>query len=134
VHNDYIELSQPYNIEDEMSVVHYIDQHTQPLDTVLMWGQETAYNFMAMRASPTRFAYQTNLIKYADRNYTTEFMNDILNKKPKLIIITAGPNKLTEKRFVYQSAAISEMMDRVRGMYSEVGLVGGWPVYQYIGK
>ncbi len=134
VYNDYLELSASNPSQQAFSVVRYIDQNTQPSDTVLMWGAETAYNFVARRASPTRFVYQFDLYKYADRNNTTEFVDDILTKKPKLIIITAGPDKLNERRFVYQSAEISAKMAQVRGMYTEVGKVGGWPVYLYNGQ
>ena len=101
-----------------------------------MWGAETAYNFMARRRSPTRFVYQYDLYKYADEKSETEFLNDILIQKPKLIILTAADKRLNDHHFAYRSENVGGLMDKVRLIYTLVKTpqLKGWVVYQLEGN
>lgn len=113
----------------DADLIAYIQQNTSPQDTVLMWGAETAYNFMARRASPTRFAYQYALYKgYGGKPYVSEFLNDILTHRPRLIVLIAG-DKLSDFRFGYRDNQVGALMDQVKDRYSPTLQVGGWQIY-----
>jgi hypothetical protein len=59
-----------------------------------MWGAETAINFLSDRRSPTRFVYQYPLYRlcYVDGAMVEEFLIDIKNNEPAVIIDTSGTN------------------------------------------
>ncbi|MCX6069002.1 MAG: hypothetical protein NT121_25190 [Chloroflexi bacterium] len=113
----------------DADLIAYIQQNTNPQDTVLMWGAETAYNFMARRASPTRFAYQYALYKgYGGKPYVSEFLNDILTNRPRLIVLITG-DKLSDFRFGYRDNQVGALMDQVKDRYTPTLQVGGWQIY-----
>ena len=101
-----------------------------------MWNAESAYNFMSRRRSPTRFVYQYDLYKYSDRKNETEFLDDILTQKPKLIVLTATDQKISDHHFAYRSADIDALMGQVQALYAQVRAdqFPGWVIYQLKGK
>jgi len=72
-------------------VARYIDETTSPSDTVLLWGGYSAQvNFLADRASPTRYVMQLALYRSqygAERVWT--FLRDLEAHPPALIIDTS---------------------------------------------
>jgi hypothetical protein len=78
----------------EVQAVKYVRRNTKPGDYVLMWGAETAINFLSDRRSPTRFVYQYPLYRlcYVDGAMVEEFLIDIKNNEPAVIIDTSGTN------------------------------------------
>ena len=76
------------NIDAHAETINLINKYTAEYDYVLIWGRESAINFVTKRGSPTRYVYQYPLFYL---NYTTdkkigEFIDGVRNKKPKLII------------------------------------------------
>jgi hypothetical protein len=71
--------------------VEYILNHTQPGDTVLIWGNESVYNFLTERASPSKFVYTYALgvPNYVSQEMVDDLMLDIIKKKPMIIDATA---------------------------------------------
>jgi hypothetical protein len=135
-HSDYSELSGYYGGQSgDNELTTYILNNTSPQDTVLMWGAETSYNFVARRASPTRFVYQFALYKgYGGKEYVTEFLSDILANRPRLIILTKG-DKLSDFRFGYRDDQVGGLMDQIKGLYSPTAQIGEeWQVYTYTGQ
>jgi hypothetical protein len=133
---DYSELSEYYAGQSRDNVLTaYILDNTSPQDTVLMWGAETSYNFITRRASPTRFAYQYALYKgYGGKDYVTEFLNNILTNRPRLIILSAD-DKLSDFRFGYRDDQVGALMDQVKSHYTPTAqIVGTWKVYTYTGQ
>ena len=128
---DYTEIvsgfAQP---NGDTGLVTYIDQHSAPNEYVLMWGAEAAYNFSARRASPSRFVYQTPLYNEKNKNTTTEFLQDILTNKPRLIILRTG-DKLSDFRFAYRDNPVPGLMDQIKARYGAPTSVGDWVVYRY---
>ena len=80
------------NQNDE--VISLIENHTNTNDYVLLWGAETKYNFLTGRKSPTKYTYQYPLLtrNYDTTNKIQEFINEIQENKPKLIIDTSATN------------------------------------------
>ncbi len=131
---DYTEIvtsfAQP---NGDSGLVTYIDQNSAPGDYVLMWGAEAAYNFAARRASPSRFVYQTPLYNEKNKNTTTEFLQEILDKKPRLIVLRSG-DKLSDFRFAYRDNPVPGLMDQVKKLYGNSLKVDDWVVYRYPGQ
>ncbi|MGC1378133.1 MAG: glycosyltransferase family 39 protein [Anaerolineales bacterium] len=136
-YNDYVEIDDvsPSAIR-ALALTSYIDRTTGPQDSVLMWGAESAYNFMSRRRSPTRFVYQYDLYAYSDRKSATEFLDDILTQKPQLIILTAPDKKLNDRHFAYRAADTGALMAQVQALYAPVqaSQFAGWAIYRLKGK
>jgi hypothetical protein len=125
--------------------VEFIQENTGQEDTVLMWGTQTVIYFLSGRESPTRYVHQIPLwnTRYATRERVEEFLNDLEDKKPALIIDT----RLRSMPLVYQEGNsgacgqgkpdIPQGMERVYaficGNYKPVDILGpdGWVVYRY---
>jgi len=67
--------------------VDYIFLNTQEEDYVLIWGNELMYNFLIGRKAPSKFIYQYpfTIPNYATEEMISEFLNDIIDKKPLII-------------------------------------------------
>jgi hypothetical protein len=134
-YNDYAELVVNSTPDAEYQpLISYIHNNTAPDDTVLMWEAETAYNFASQRRSPTRYAYQYPLYRadYADKQKVTEFLNDIVTNKPRLIIVSSD-GKLSDYHFGYRDYQVGGLMQHIKEQYSEPVPLGNWLIYTYIG-
>ena len=74
------------NIESRLA--ERIREITKPNDRILVWGRGPGLYLLSDRDAPTRFFYHFPLIKpnYANQSLREEFVSDIKEKKPKLII------------------------------------------------
>ncbi len=133
--SDLSELSLAIGNPETQALVDYIQSHSAPTDTVLMWGAETAYNYAARRASPTRFVYQYPLYRgdYANKQNVTEFVNDLITNKPRLIIMTSV-DKFSDFRFGFRDYQIGGLMQYLEGFYTQSDQVGNWVIYTYTGQ
>lgn len=116
------------------SVVDYIETHTSRDDYVLIWGAEAAINYHTKRRSPTPYIYQYPLYTpgYADEEMILGFLDDILQKKPQLIIDTKN-GETPILQFSLQTEAIKSKVETVRSSYQVAENVGDWVIYEYIG-
>ena len=75
-------------LEKDSVIVNYVADQTEPGDKVLVWGNDLWINFDAGRESPTRYGYQYPLFMtgYTDREKVAEFLTDLKNDPPKLIV------------------------------------------------
>jgi hypothetical protein len=80
-----------YSTVEQGVYVDYIMSHTQPGDYVLIWGNESVYNFLTERESPSRFVYTYafGVPNYASQEMVDELLFDISQKKPMIIDATA---------------------------------------------
>lgn len=123
----------------------YIADHTSVGDQVLLWGDEPGLNFAAGRRSPSRFAYQYPLYTsgYGDESLVMEFLSDIKNSRPALIIDASASDRITPPidvtareqwapMLVYDMPPqMSEVFHYINSHYQFVGSLGpdGWRVY-----
>ncbi len=110
----------------------FISSNTNPGDYVLMWGAESSVNFFTERKSPSRFVYQYPLYtrRYADEANILEFLDDIIQYRPRLIVDTA--NELTPFfDFPVQTENIKEKIEYIRSHYQRERNLDNWTVYQY---
>lgn len=128
----------PYRVQTDYSwmaddtVVNYIESHTSVNDTVLFWGADSAVNFLALRKSPTRFVYQYPLYTkgYVDEKLVLEFLGDIIQNHPRLIIDTKDPTTPLYD-FPIQTEKIKEDIVYLKSHYHNVHNLGTWIVYEY---
>ncbi len=120
---------QNYNEE----VVELILKETEPDQQVLLWGAETAINFYTGRESPSRYVYQYPLVQksYVTEEMILEFLNDIEQNKPELIIDTAREG-MPFLRFPIQSERIDELINKIFAQYEEKAIINGWWVIQLV--
>ena len=76
-------------VEDRRSLLgDYIRAATEPDDRILVWGYDPRIYLFAERDAPTRFLHQNALVKpsYSKQSIRDEFLSDIKEETPKLII------------------------------------------------
>jgi hypothetical protein len=116
-------------------VIAYVEQHTSPDDFVLVWGAETGINYETQRRSPTRFVYQYPLYEagYASQQNVEEFLDAIVQQKPRLIIDTL--NSLTPiYDFGITSPRIEGNLQLLQSSYKVSKQLGPWTIYEYAGN
>ena len=115
----------------------YIQTHTTPEETILVFGAEPEINFLARRRSPTRFVYQYPLYRplYADQDMLVSFYQDILEKRPKLLIVAvqSSGGKIPDRFGTNRDPQAQRLAEQVRALYHQVTVLNGWPVYEYVG-
>lgn len=75
---------------DFSQVAEYIRDHTTPNNRILVWGAQAEIYLLSKRQSPTRFFYQYPLVtsNYANDSLFNEFLSDVENHRPEIIIDT----------------------------------------------
>lgn len=75
---------------DFSQVAEYVRDHTTPNNRILVWGAQSEIYLLSKRQSPTRFFYQYPLAtpNYANESIFKEFLSDLENHKPQIIIDT----------------------------------------------
>jgi hypothetical protein len=87
-------LTRPYGGEtQDPPLVGYLQQNSQPEDTVLVWGNEPAVNFLANRRAPSRYLFATQLLlsdgRAAER--LEEYLEDLRRSPPALLAQEVAP-------------------------------------------
>ncbi len=81
-------------IEMDHPVAAYLRQHTQPEDTVLVWGARLAFNFLSRRPAPTAYVFYPLLLDVPfSAQMSAQFYADLTAKKPILIVDAARVNQ-----------------------------------------
>jgi hypothetical protein len=76
------------SLEAQTGIVQYIEDVTDPGETILVWGNNVWINFLADRASPTKYSYQFPLFMpgYATESRVLNFLADLQAAPPVLIV------------------------------------------------
>ena len=128
----YIDQVNSYRTCCQGEIIDYITANTTPVESVLLWGAETSVNFASQRQSPSRFVYQYPLYKkgYTDEGLIIEYLNDIIQNKPQLIIDTKNFNT-PFLDFPITSLKIDDEIDQIKRTYLLVGEINHWDIYRY---
>jgi 4-amino-4-deoxy-L-arabinose transferase-like glycosyltransferase len=112
-------------------VINYIKEVTAPQDYVLLWGAETSVNYFSQRRSPTRFVYQYALERegYVNEELILEFLKDVIQNRPQLIINTNSSKPIYE--FPIHTESMDEKITYLQSHYCLVQDIDSWTVYQY---
>jgi len=113
------------------TVIEYVKESTSPDDYVLLWGAEASVNYFTERRSPTRFVYQYPLQRdgYVNESLVVEFLDDVIQNRPKLIIDTDSSIPMYE--FPVRSDTIDEKTAYLLSHYCVVRRIDSWTVYEY---
>lgn len=114
-------------------LVEFILQETEPDQTVLIWGAETAINFYTDRSSPSRYVYQYPLVQenYVSEEMILDFLSEIEQNKPELIIDSARAD-MPFMQFPIESERIDELINKIYAQYKEAAVINGWWVIQLV--
>jgi hypothetical protein len=123
----------------------YLACRTSPADTVLVWGAETAVNFLCERPAPTRFVYQYPLYTsgYTRDELLKEFAADLRRNPPLFVLDTSSSNIIipslddramtpseTAETVYTVPPAIHEIRSWITANYVAVDTIGGWSVFR----
>ena len=116
---------------------------TEPNDRILVWGRGPALYLLSDRDAPTRFFYHFPLIKpnYANQSLREEFVSDIKEKKPKLIIDMRYPgfppldsdashDWPQDHRYLHDPSEFEPLFDLVEEDYIVFGRFAHYTVYK----
>lgn len=86
-------------------------------------------NFYSQRVSPTRFVYQYPLVRdtYSTEALVVEFLDDIIEYQPKLILNSYGKHEPIFN-FPIESDEINKKLNYIRSIYEAADEVNGWQV------
>jgi 4-amino-4-deoxy-L-arabinose transferase-like glycosyltransferase len=136
---DALFLLNPQRATGEHQIVALLEETTEPDDTVLFWGSEAAYNFIAWRQTPVRYLHQP--ILYMRGYYSPELMEEvvagIVARKPALIIDASTNAGVPPLERDGARAELIPLLDFIGANYVREGAMthwsGEWPVYRYVG-
>lgn len=117
-------------LPERKEAIELIMELTSEEDSVLIWGAESEINFHTQRPSPTRFVYQYPLYEdgYTNLALVEEFMEDIIQNQPRLIIDTRTED-MPFLDFELESPRINELSEVILAQYSKIKSIGDWDVY-----
>lgn len=77
-------------------VADYLRAHTQPGDTVHVWGYETILNFLADRRSPSRFVLAFPLSQPGpwQKGWRAEFLDVLRTRPPRYIVVVHDDSEM----------------------------------------
>ena len=129
------------------NVARRVQQATEPGDLILSWGNQSAIYVLSKRDAPSRFFTQFPLINlnYANQKIRSEFISDVVNNKPAMIIDT-GDSRLppldTVERLKWvpsgrrylDAESYQGFFDFVEAEYEVVEEVDGATLYGFRGR
>jgi hypothetical protein len=119
----------------------YVNQRTQPGDTVLVWGGDAGINFLSRRDAPTaQVAYGLLGPSPLTERFSRQFIEDVVSDPPALILDLASlndvppltatdPEKWFASRGLHVAPYMREFFDFVHANYTYTTEVAGVPVY-----
>ena len=128
----YLVASQYARVRDD-TLISIVEQSTDSSDTVLLWGADTRTNFFSQRRSPTRFSYQYPLYQpgYTTEAMIDEFLDDILQEQPRLIVDMHNPATPIFD-FPIKTEALQDKIETLQATYHVKEDIGTWSVYEQV--
>jgi 4-amino-4-deoxy-L-arabinose transferase-like glycosyltransferase len=129
------------DLRRQQNVVRYVEDHTQPDQTVLGWSGEAAINFLTGRESPTaQFQYGILVASNITDRLSAEFYQDLQQHPPALIIdplrghvaplSVEDPVAWSLDHGQYPQPYMQQVFDFVHRNYTRTVTVGGMPIYE----
>jgi hypothetical protein len=130
--DDYLNQLYIYrDLTNSEPVIEYVERNTSPDDLVLLWGSDASINYFSERSSPTRFVYQSPLQQegYVDEAMIDEFLDDVIQNQPRLVIDTGTRDPLFS--FPLTSDSIEEKSSYLLSRYCIVEQIDDWKIHEY---
>ncbi len=111
-------INELHKINIKATLVDEIVRITNKDDDILIWGAESSILFFAKRTSIDKYVYQypLNTPGYTTEEMVINFLDNIIDRKPKYII-NAINHKAPMFVFSVQSNKINEKIEIIRNMY-----------------
>jgi hypothetical protein len=134
------------NVQRQEQIPKYVNEHTRPGETVLVWGGEAGINFLAGRDSPTaHFQYGILVPSAITDRISLQFYQDVTSHPPALILdgsegdnggdlvplSTPNPVEWSAARGLYAPPYLQQFLDFVRQNYTLKASVAGVPIYYF---
>jgi hypothetical protein len=133
-------------IEIDHPVAAYIRKHSQPEDTILVWGARLAFNVLSRRETPSAYLFYPLLVDVPfSRQMAEQFYTDLTTKQPLLIVDTALINQdlvpaldLVIRREQFKSGKlwptlpenINAVLEFIDQNYELTETIQGYPIYR----
>ncbi len=131
-----------------LTMSNYLVEHTDPNDTVMIWGAESGILFRAQRRSPEPYFFSYPLLKtgYESFRHLDQFMLSLMKQPPIMIIDTSATNPVvppiapdpsgarTPTDPSYAAQGLEPLASFVLSNYRPIILIGpgpSWIVYKY---
>lgn len=127
--HNYLNQVYIYRKLNDDGLIQYTISKTSPDDEVLVWGADPSINYFSQRESPTRYVYQFPLQEenYVTEKMVTDFLDDVIQKKPELIINIDTDNSLFT--FPIETEEILARTKALADMYCLVDVLDSAPIY-----
>ncbi len=136
--------------EEQAAIARYLNHHSQPGDTVQLWGAEPAVLYAAQRRSPSRFFTSSpflcrharffehcdeNLIE-VQRRWKREFLDAVNEVKPLFIVahLASDEESLAISEGARYAPDFPQLREIIGRNYSKAETFGAWTVFRRNGK
>lgn len=131
----FYNLTRSFNHLSTNEIIEAISTLSSKNDKLLVYGADVGINFQSQHTSPTKYVYQFPL--YTE-GYTTEkmivgFLDDILDKKPSLILDTHNPTT-PFLMFPINSSEIDQRVKIFQSRYKPIDEIMGITFYKYMDR
>jgi hypothetical protein len=118
------------NDSKDQALLAEIKKYSAAQDSVLIFGNEIAFNYMAGRVSPSKYIYTNPLTQkgYATPILIDIYLNDILSGRPKLIILP-GSEKQFVMQFPIHNEEIDQLTNKIAAQYQYLESTGNWSLF-----
>ena len=150
VPNDYLKTFTHLTSQREKGVqrvdpvAEYINTHTAPDDSVLIWGGQAGINFLSKRDTPTPFIlYPVFESSPFTEHYSAEYFQMLQQKPPALIVDGSvfdpelivsldekSPIQWSAEHGIYATPYLAEVLNFIRKNYSLEEVINNIPIYR----
>jgi hypothetical protein len=93
IEKDYLKkFTRPsFDARDMRAVADYINSHSEPGDTLFLWGWSTGLYFMTRKPPISRFIYTWPLVaSFSDGRYRSDLLRDLNQNAPDYFVVESG--------------------------------------------
>ena len=124
-----------FSLSADRDVAAYLRSHTEPADTVFVWGFEPLIYFLADRAPASRFLYTVPLVTaWSPAEWRAEFVRDLEEKGPPFIVVAHNDVLpwMTGRRddSAAQVHSFGEFRSLLEGRYRKVQRIEDFDIYE----
>ena len=119
-------------VNSKLDIARFLESNTTYDNYVLIWGAETAINFVSGRESPTKFVYQFPLHneEFRTMQHIKEFTNEIRGNPPIFIIDMDKDHPLNKlNQDMYFQEFVEYFIENYELVNDDNSYI--WPIYKY---
>jgi hypothetical protein len=123
------------SLRTTLAVVDYLQQRTNPEDTIYIWGSEPLIYFLADRASPTLYTFNVPLVvSWGKASWREKLLQDLARSRPRYILVAERDGMLWTTGRSEDSKTLLEEFSELKTFlmknYHEEGKIGHLTLYR----